>query len=63
MLDMILNEVFKAELEVENIINKMRGGQLRWFEHVRRRPQTTPIKRVEALVVVDITRRGRPKHK
>ncbi|GJV94485.1 retrovirus-related pol polyprotein LINE-1 [Tanacetum coccineum] len=38
MLDMIPNVVYRAELEVENIINKMREGRLRWFGHVRRRP-------------------------
>jgi hypothetical protein len=35
---MIPNGVFRIELEVENIIAKMREGRLRWFGHVRRRP-------------------------
>ncbi|GJT88787.1 hypothetical protein Tco_1070504 [Tanacetum coccineum] len=61
MLDMIPNGVYKAELEVETIINKIREGRLRWFGHVRRRPQSTPVRRVEALVVDDLSRRGRPK--
>nr|GEX59555.1 methyltransferase-like protein 2 isoform X1 [Tanacetum cinerariifolium] len=51
----------KAQLEVETIINKMRGGRLRWFGHVRRRPQSTPVRRVEALVVDGLRRKGRPK--
>ncbi|GJV88837.1 hypothetical protein Tco_1532775 [Tanacetum coccineum] len=59
--DMIPNGVYRAELEVENIINKMREGRLRWFGHVRRRPQSAPVRRVEALVVDDLRRRGRPK--
>nr|GEU64172.1 ataxia telangiectasia mutated family protein [Tanacetum cinerariifolium] len=63
MLDMILNGVYRAELEVEAIINKMREGCLRWFGHVRRRPQSTPVWRVEALVVDGVRRRGRPKLK
>nr|GEU46101.1 putative cytochrome P450 [Tanacetum cinerariifolium] len=63
MLDMILNGVYKAELEVESIINNVREGQLRWFGHVRRRPQSAPIRRVEALVVDGLKRRGRPKLK
>nr|GEY98249.1 hypothetical protein [Tanacetum cinerariifolium] len=33
MLDMIPNEVYRAKLEVETIINKMRKGRLRWFRH------------------------------
>ncbi|GJU25141.1 retrovirus-related pol polyprotein LINE-1 [Tanacetum coccineum] len=59
MLDMIPNGVYRAELEVETIINKMREGRLRWFGHVRRRPQSA--RRVEALVVDGMRRRGRPK--
>ncbi|GKC24387.1 retrovirus-related pol polyprotein LINE-1 [Tanacetum coccineum] len=61
MLDMIQNGVYRAELEVETIINKMKEGRLRWFGHVRRRPQSTPVRRVEALVVDGVRRRGRPK--
>ncbi|GKB39235.1 hypothetical protein Tco_0884177, partial [Tanacetum coccineum] len=61
MLDMIPNGVYRAELEVETIINKMREGRLRWFGHVRRRPQSTPVRRVEALAVDGMRRRGRPK--
>ncbi|GKD68559.1 hypothetical protein Tco_1322649 [Tanacetum coccineum] len=61
MLDMIPNGVFRAELEVESIIHKMREGRLRWFGHVKRRPQTAPVRRVEALFVDGLRRRGRPK--
>ncbi|GJR27882.1 retrovirus-related pol polyprotein LINE-1 [Tanacetum coccineum] len=61
MLDMIPNRVFKAELEVESIIHKMREERLRWFGHVKRRPQTAPVRRVEALFVDGLRRRGRPK--
>ncbi|GKC30685.1 hypothetical protein Tco_1037979, partial [Tanacetum coccineum] len=39
----------------------MREGRLRWFGHVKKRPQTTPVRRVEALVVEGSRRRGRPK--
>ncbi|GJW01685.1 hypothetical protein Tco_1556936 [Tanacetum coccineum] len=59
--DMIPNGVYRAELEVENIINKMREGRLRWFRHVRRIPQSAPVRRVEALVVDGLRRRGRQK--
>ncbi|GJZ65988.1 hypothetical protein Tco_0622684 [Tanacetum coccineum] len=61
MLDMIPNGVFRAELEVESIIHKMREGMLRWFGHVKKRPQTTPVRRVEALLVDGLRRRGRLK--
>ncbi|GJX68366.1 ataxia telangiectasia mutated family protein [Tanacetum coccineum] len=61
MLDMIPNGVYRAELEVETIINKMREGRLRWFGYVRRRLQSAPVRRVEALVVDGMRRKGRPK--
>nr|GEW31881.1 retrovirus-related Pol polyprotein LINE-1 [Tanacetum cinerariifolium] len=61
MVDMIPNGVFKAVLEVDFIIDKMREGRLRWFGHVKRRPQTAPVKRVEALLVDGVRRMGRPK--
>ncbi|GJX00504.1 hypothetical protein Tco_0184417 [Tanacetum coccineum] len=53
--------VYRAELEVETIINKMREGRLRWFGHVRRRPHTAPVSRVKALVVDGLRKIGRPK--
>ncbi|GKB52505.1 hypothetical protein Tco_0903258 [Tanacetum coccineum] len=59
--DMIPNEVYRAQLEVETIINKMREGQLRWFGHVKRRSQSVPVRRVKDLVVDGLRRRGRPK--
>ncbi|GKF64993.1 hypothetical protein Tco_0188441, partial [Tanacetum coccineum] len=54
----IPNGVYRVELKVKNIINKMREGWLRWFGHVRRRPQLAPVRRVEALVVDDLRRIG-----
>ncbi|GJS71296.1 hypothetical protein Tco_0704137 [Tanacetum coccineum] len=43
------------------IINKMREGRLRWFEHVKRRPQSTPVRRVESLTIDGARKRGKPK--
>nr|GEV89361.1 hypothetical protein [Tanacetum cinerariifolium] len=63
MFDLIPNGVYKAELEVKTIINNMRERVLRWFEHVRRRPQASPIRRVEALVVDGVRKMGKPKLK
>ncbi|GKC15500.1 hypothetical protein Tco_1012282 [Tanacetum coccineum] len=43
------------------IVNKMREGRLRWFGHVKRRPQSAPVRKVEALTFDGARRRGRPK--
>ncbi|GJT36229.1 retrovirus-related pol polyprotein LINE-1 [Tanacetum coccineum] len=59
--DMIPNRVYRVQLKVETIINKMREGRLRWFGHVRRRSQSTPVRRVKDLVVDGLRRRGKPK--
>nr|GEU56072.1 integrator complex subunit 11 [Tanacetum cinerariifolium] len=61
MVDMISNEVFRASLDVDSIIDKIREGRLRWFGHVKRRPQSVPVRRVAAMVVDGSRRRGRPK--
>ncbi|GJU11925.1 hypothetical protein Tco_1134321 [Tanacetum coccineum] len=58
LLDMIPNGVYRAQLEVETIINKMRKGRLRWFGHVRRIPQSALVRIVEALVVDELRRRA-----
>nr|GEV00363.1 polyprotein, putative [Tanacetum cinerariifolium] len=57
MVDMIPNGAFRAALDVDSIIDKMREGRLRWFGHVKRRPQTAPVRRVEAMVVEGLRRR------
>ncbi|GKC94850.1 ABC transporter I family member 10-like protein [Tanacetum coccineum] len=49
---MIPNGAFQRNLQVGTIVDKMREGRLRWFGHVKRRPQSTPVRKV---------RRGRPK--
>ena len=59
--DRIPTGVFRDELEVGSILNKLREGRLRWFGHVRRRDQTTPLRRAESIIVDGIRRRGRPK--
>ncbi|GKB67323.1 retrovirus-related pol polyprotein LINE-1, partial [Tanacetum coccineum] len=56
--DMIPNGVFRTNLRVVTIVNKMREGHLRWFGHVKRRPQSAPVRRVEALTVDGARRRG-----
>ncbi|GJX90083.1 retrovirus-related pol polyprotein LINE-1 [Tanacetum coccineum] len=61
MVDMTSNGVFRAKLDVDSIIDKMREGRLRWFGHVKRILQTAPVMRVEALLVDGSRRRGRPK--
>nr|XP_043629756.1 uncharacterized protein LOC122601044 [Erigeron canadensis] len=59
--DRILTGVFRAELEVGTIINKLREGRLKWFGHVRRRDRSTPLRRVDFIYVKGTRRRGRPK--
>nr|GEX99972.1 putative cytochrome P450 [Tanacetum cinerariifolium] len=60
-VDMISNGVFRATLDIDSIIDKMREGRLRWFGHAKRRPQSVPVRRVEAMVVEGSRRRDRPK--
>ncbi|GJR62190.1 ataxia telangiectasia mutated family protein [Tanacetum coccineum] len=61
ILDMTPNGVFRTNLQVVTIVNKMREGRLRWFGHVKRRPQSAPVRRVKPLTVDGARRRGRPK--
>nr|GEU39070.1 retrovirus-related Pol polyprotein LINE-1 [Tanacetum cinerariifolium] len=61
MVDMIPNGVFRAELDVDSIIDRMREGRLRWFGHVKRRTETAPVRRVEAMLVEGSRMKGRPK--
>ncbi|GJT89705.1 hypothetical protein Tco_1078550 [Tanacetum coccineum] len=63
MVDMIPNGVYRVELGFDSIIDKMREGRLRWFGHVKRRPQTALVGRVEAMLVEGSRRRDRPKHR
>nr|XP_043630162.1 uncharacterized protein LOC122601470 [Erigeron canadensis] len=59
--DRIPTEVFKAELEVGTIINKLREWRLRWFGHVRKKDRTAPLRISESIHDEGIRRRGRPK--
>ncbi|GJS60271.1 hypothetical protein Tco_0655055 [Tanacetum coccineum] len=43
------------------LTNRVEVAELRMLRHVRRRPQSSPVRRVEALVVDGLRRRGRPK--
>nr|GEZ91610.1 hypothetical protein [Tanacetum cinerariifolium] len=42
-------------------VAKFRMLRLRWFGHVKRTPQSVPVRTVEAMVVEGTRRRGRPK--
>nr|GEW66769.1 hypothetical protein [Tanacetum cinerariifolium] len=63
LLDMIPNGAFRRNMQVATIVNKMREGRLRWFGHVKMRPQSRPVMRVESITVDGVRRRGRPKHR
>ncbi|KAL6566653.1 hypothetical protein OROMI_015057 [Orobanche minor] len=52
MLDRIPNGVFRNALEVAPISAKVRKERLRWFDHVRRRHASAPVRKVESLLVV-----------
>ncbi|GJX62682.1 putative pre-mRNA-processing factor 6-like [Tanacetum coccineum] len=58
---MIPNGAFRRNLQATTIVNKMREVRLRWFGHVKRRPQSAPVRRVETIAVDGVRRRGRPK--
>ncbi|XP_071688730.1 uncharacterized protein [Rutidosis leptorrhynchoides] len=60
MLDLIPNSVFRENLKVRSIVDKLREERLRWFGHVRRRSPAAPVRRVETLTVDGVRRRGRP---
>ncbi|GKA83273.1 hypothetical protein Tco_0804868 [Tanacetum coccineum] len=63
MLDMIPNGVYRAELEVETIINRMREGQLRWFGHVRdRRTKSQQLGVGELWLSMELGGRGSIRH-
>nr|GEW06525.1 putative reverse transcriptase, identical [Tanacetum cinerariifolium] len=51
MIDMIPNGVFRAAIDVDSIVDKMKEGRLRWFGHVKMRPQNASVRRVEAMKV------------
>ncbi len=60
--DRIRNEVIRQKVGVADIASKLRENRLRWFGHVRRRPQGAPVRRVEEWDQGDFKRgRGRPK--
>ncbi|XP_076951351.1 putative sphingolipid transporter spinster homolog 2 [Bidens hawaiensis] len=60
-LDRIRNEVFRERLGIVSIGEKIKEGRLRWYGHVKRRQETTPVRVVETLNVEGRRSRGRPK--
>jgi hypothetical protein len=62
MLDKIRNEVIRGKIGVASIEDKLREARLRWFGHIRRRPNDAPVRRCERIECADYRRsRGRPK--
>jgi len=61
-LDKIKNGVIRGLAEVGPIEEKMRESRLKWFDHMKRRSVTTPVRRCEMIDPPDGKRgRGRPK--
>ena len=61
MTDHIPNVTFRRLLGVEAISKKIREGRLRWYEHVRRKFNSVPVRRVECISVQGKRKRGRPR--
>ena len=61
LLDRIRNQEFRDKLGVASIFGKMCENKLRCFGHVQRKTFTTPVKRVENIIVEGMRSRGRPK--
>jgi hypothetical protein len=60
--DKIRNEEIRKKVGVAPIENKMRENRLRWFGHIRRRPNDAPVRRMEKWENILVKRgRGRPR--
>ena len=58
----IRNECIREKVGVAPIVEKMVESRLRWFGHVRRRPEEAPVRRVDQMPSSLVIRgRGRPK--
>ncbi|CAH9091174.1 unnamed protein product [Cuscuta epithymum] len=56
------NEIIRQKVRVAPIKDKMQESRLRWFGHVRRRPNDAPVRRLEGWrEQTKIRGRGRPK--
>ena len=54
--------MIRGKIGVASIEDKMREVRLRWFGHLRRRPEDAPVRRCETIECLDYRRsRGRPK--
>ena len=51
MLDRIPNKLYRENLGIVEMGEKLREGRLRWFGHVRRRRSTEPVRRVEGFQI------------
>jgi len=61
-LDRIRNVVIRKQVGVAPLEDKLRETRLRWFGHVKRRSVGAPVRRCEAIHLLDCRRgRGRPK--
>ncbi|GJX43966.1 hypothetical protein Tco_0260642 [Tanacetum coccineum] len=61
LLDMIPDGAFRRNLQVTTIVNKMREKRLRLFGHVKRKPPSALVMRVESITVDGVRRMSRLK--
>jgi len=60
-LDKIRNEVIRKKVRVAPIEEKLRETRLRWFRNVKRRGVSAPVRRCEAINLIQCRKgRGRP---
>jgi len=61
-LNRIRNVVIRERVEVAPLEEKLKETRLRWFGHVKTKSVNTPVRRYEAINLLDYRRgRGRPK--
>jgi len=61
-LDRIRNVVIKEQVGVTPVEEELQKTRLRWFRHVKRRSVNAPMRRCEAINLLQYRRgRGRPK--
>ena len=51
MMDMIKNQEFREKLDVAPLAAKMCVSRLRWYKHVQRKTDNSPVRRIESIIM------------